>query len=260
MKKTFGFIVLRHVNSESTDVLWQQCCRCIRKIYNNPIIIIDDNSNKNIVSKNTFDNCSVIESEFPKRGEILAYYYFLKLKPFDKAIILHDSIYFNSPLDFSLITQCKFLWNFKHDWDNPQFEKSMINELKIPNETKNNLLELYESKDQWNGCFGAMSVISYDFLSNMESRYCFIKSLLPYVKERLTRMTFERIFGLLCISYLREIKHFENRKTMFGDIHRFIQLNYEPWGHYGWSGFFYPSYIKHDYNIKTPIVKVWCQR
>ena len=40
MKKTFGFIVLRHVNSESTDVLWQQCCRCIRKIYNNPIIII----------------------------------------------------------------------------------------------------------------------------------------------------------------------------------------------------------------------------
>ena len=43
---TTGFIILRHVNEKEHDNYWKTCYRTIRKFYNNPILIIDDNSNQ----------------------------------------------------------------------------------------------------------------------------------------------------------------------------------------------------------------------
>ena len=42
---TIGFIILRHVNNEKTNMYWQKCYKNIRQFYpENDIIIIDDNS------------------------------------------------------------------------------------------------------------------------------------------------------------------------------------------------------------------------
>ena len=56
---TFGFILLRHVNSVTSNLYWQQCYMNVRTLYpKQKIIIIDDNSDvaflqSNIVLYNT---------------------------------------------------------------------------------------------------------------------------------------------------------------------------------------------------------------
>ena len=78
----YGFIITRHVNSVTTNKYWNQSVKLIRNIYPlRKIVIIDDNSDQEFV-KTDFDyqNLTIIQSEFPKRGELLPYYYYLKYK------------------------------------------------------------------------------------------------------------------------------------------------------------------------------------
>ena len=73
----FGFIIIRNVISEKTNLYWQECYNCIRKYYNNLIIIIDDNSNEEFIKNNIIlENCNIIKSEYNGVGEILGYYYY----------------------------------------------------------------------------------------------------------------------------------------------------------------------------------------
>jgi hypothetical protein len=47
---SYGFIVLRHVNSALTNEYWNECVKCIRRFYpQKKIVVIDDNSNKDFV-------------------------------------------------------------------------------------------------------------------------------------------------------------------------------------------------------------------
>ena len=115
-KDTFGFIILRHVNNELTDKYWKRSYQCIRKYYpENKIMIIDDNSNYKYITNIELYNTVIVDSTYKKRGEILPYYYFLKLKPFKKAVIFHDSVFINSYIDFNKIEKYKLIWDFKHD-------------------------------------------------------------------------------------------------------------------------------------------------
>ena len=100
----YGFIIIRHINSVLTNEYWKECYTCIRKFYpNNQIIIIDDNSNDLFVNSEHFimTNTLIIKSEYPGRAELLPYIYYLKYKWFDKAIIMHDSIFIQQYIDFS---------------------------------------------------------------------------------------------------------------------------------------------------------------
>ena len=90
----FGFIITRHVNSERTNKYWNLCIRCIRRYYNNTIIVIDDNSNKSFIKADfEYKNVQFIQSEFPGAGELLPYYYFHLNKYFNNAVIIHDSVF-----------------------------------------------------------------------------------------------------------------------------------------------------------------------
>ena len=74
-----GFIILRNIINSMTNEYWKECYRCIRRLYpDNRILIIDDNSNKQFTSNELLNNTMIIESEFPKRGEFLPYYYYLR--------------------------------------------------------------------------------------------------------------------------------------------------------------------------------------
>jgi len=76
--QTLGFIILRHVNSSLTNNYWIRCYDSIRHFYpENSIIIIDDNSDLQFLTEKKLDNTTVINSEYPKRGELLPYYYYL---------------------------------------------------------------------------------------------------------------------------------------------------------------------------------------
>ena len=96
-----GFIILRHVNNTHTNQYWIYSYNCIRILYpENDILIIDDNSNYEYITNITLYKTTIINSEFPKRGELLPYYYYLNNKLFDIAVIIHDSVFITKKIDF----------------------------------------------------------------------------------------------------------------------------------------------------------------
>jgi len=228
-----GFIILRHVNNESTNKYWLHCYECIRKYYpENKIMIIDDNSDYKYITNEKLFNTFIINSEYSKRGEILPYYYYLYNKLFDNAVIFHDSVFINKYVDFK-IDKYKIIWEFEHHWDNIDDETKMI---KLFNDSE--LLNFYENKLLWKGCFGSMSVINHDFLCSVNQKYPLSK-LLDVIKNRSDRCCFERIIGCLL---QKEYK----KETLLGNIHNYIQIGI--------------GFSEKDTYSHLPIVKVFTGR
>ena len=229
----FGFIVLRHVNSEKSNKYWINCINCIRQFYpENKILIIDDNSNYSFIKEEKLYKTTIINSEYHKRGELLPYYYYLHNKLFDIAIIIHDSVFINKYIDFS-VDKYKLLWEFEHDWDQIRDETRMINCF-----NNKELLNFYENKNLWKGCYGGMSIITYDFLTYINSKYD-ISKLLNYVLNRDNRMSFERVIG--CI-----LQKEGDKNTLLGNIHEYCK-----WG---------LSFDEIDDYKHLPLIKCWTGR
>ena len=236
----FGFIVLRHVNNELTNNYWNHCYECIRKYYpENLILIIDDNSDYTYVTDDPLDNTMIIRSEYPKRGEFLPYYYYLKTNFCETAVILHDSAFIKKNINFN-VGNYKILLEFGRGCiDDPvsmPHQKTLLAALN--NQKLNNF---YNKKNLWKGCFGAMSVIKYSYLKSIDSEFR-IASLIPYITFRDIRCAFERIIGCLLQINL-------NEKSMLGPIN-----TYCPWG------LSYNEYLSHKYNNNLPLIKVWTGR
>lgn len=229
----FGFIIIRNVIDEESDMYWQECYISIRKFYNEKIIIIDDNSDKKYLTQNViFKNCKIIESKYKQRGEILGYYYLFKYNFFEKAIILHDSIFIKKKINFENYNNIPlFIFN-NHTWD----DDTLI--LKIMRKLKNVKLDIFTKKN-WNGCFGIMSVINYNFLKKINETYNFFDVIINNILNRDDRMALERIFG-----YIFFLENNQSNKSIFGDIH-----NYCEWG------LTFDDYINN--NIDLPCVKIW---
>ena len=227
----FGFIILRHVNSNITNEYWIHCYKCIREYYpENKILIIDDNSEYSKITNIELYETIIIQSEYPGRGELLPYYYYLHNKLFDSAIIIHDSVFINKKIDLS-VNNYKILWDFDHGSDKISNETKMID--------KFNNLELkqfYENKSLWKGCFGSMSIITHDYLVFINNKYD-ISKLLDCVKTRQDRKSFERVIACL-------LQIHSNNKSLFGDIHKYCK--------FGTNNF------KKKSNL--PFIKVWTFR
>jgi hypothetical protein len=209
-KDTIGFIILRHVNNDLTNKYWILCYECIRKFYpENSIMIIDDDSNYEYITEKQLYNTTVINSDYKRRGEILPYIYYLKNKLFDTAVIIHDSVFINKYIDFS-VDKYKIIWDFEHDWDQIEDETKMI---KLFNDDE--LLQFYENKDLWKGCFGGMSIIKHDFLTSINNKYD-IHKLLDCVLTRYNRCSFERVIACL-------LQIYEKRETLLGNIHKYCE-------------------------------------
>jgi hypothetical protein len=233
-----GFIILRHVNSEKTDNYWKNSYNKIRKYYNNKIIIIDDNSDNYYLREDILlNNCQIIKSEFKGAGEILPYYYFNKLHPFEKAVIIHDSVFFECKIIVEDIKDFIPLWHF----ENYSKEFNILNKLtKLTN--SNAIIDIY-NKGQWNGCFGAMSIINWDFLNMLENNHQLLSNLITEIKNREDRMSFERVISIVSQYYI-------NNKIcgLLGSIHNYCN----------WCTT-YEDYLNNK--IKNlPIIKVWTGR
>jgi len=187
-----GFIILRNVNSELTNNYWMHCYDCIRKFYpENAILIIDDNSNHKFIKEKELYKTTIIHSEYPKRGELLPYYYYLHNKLFDTAVILHDSVFINKEIDIT-VDKYKFLWEFDSKVQ-PQIEdeRKMI---KLFDDVE--LLNFYENRPAWYGCFGCMAIITHDYLTYINSKYD-ISKLLDCVLTRYNRCSLERVLACM---------------------------------------------------------------
>lgn len=237
---TFGFIILRHVNSHTTDQLWKNLYVSIRKFYpTNKIVIIDDNSSYTITQIPLF-NTILIQSEFPGRGELLPYYYYCKYNWFDNALILHDSTVIHKKFSWRTLTY-RFLFHFEtHDYDDVNRERQYIQLIK----NHQDVLDLYDS-GRWNGCFGMMTSINRNFLKLVNAKYGFHR-LIPYVKSRDDRMRMERVVACMLQTYSK-------KPSILGCIHDYpIAFKYN-----------YKNYIKDcksDTLPNYPVIKIWVGR
>ena len=245
---SFGFIITRHVNSEKTNKYWNQCVKLLRIHYpDSQIVIIDDNSNKDLVKADfEYKNLRIIESEYTGRGELLPYIYYLKNKWFDNAVIIHDSVFFHKTYDFSDVDDVMMLWFFYNN------DSEIGNIVRIADSLNNNKfikkLILEWDKNNWLSCFGVQSYINHNFLVDLDNKYK-LTNLLKVINNLIDRCALERLFGIL---FYIETK---NTKNLLGYINennsRSILCDYK-----------YDEYISlfNSGKILSPVVKVWSGR
>ena len=236
---TLGFIILRHVRNETTNNYWKLSYESVRKHYpENNIVIIDDNSNYEYINEEDekeLYKTIVIKSEYPGRGELLPYYYYVKNKWFDTACFIHDSVFINQYIDMN-VTDYKILWTIEHWYDHilvhdiEKMIKAFENE---------ELYYFYKQPHLWKGCFGCMSIVSHDYLTLLNEK-CDFSILLNFVTSREKRSAFERVIG--CLLQSNDTNNF-----LFCDIHNFgIPID---------TGFTKLNDYKH-----LPMTKVWSGR
>lgn len=252
----YGFIITRHVNSYETNAYWNQCVKLIRVHYPlKKIIIIDDNSNYIFVkADHQYKNIKIIQSEYPGRGELLPYVYYLKNKWFNNAVIIHDSLFFHKHIPFEKIKLPVIpLWHHPYDKDNlynllriSYYLKNNHNIQKILSGDSRNMM--LSNKNNFNLCFGGQCFINHNFLLILERKYN-ISNLVNAIKCRLDRMGLERILGILFnIEYSNKSKP--------------ISLCGEIFSHYKSFQYNYTNYINDFKRNKVPgvITKVWTGR
>jgi len=201
-----GFIITRHINNEITNKYWNEAYLCIRKHWSDTIVFIDDNSDKNYLKRiYHMENIIEIDSEYIRRGELLGYYYFYHNKFFDKAIIIHDSVFINEKIDFESVKDIAFLWSFSSNIKH-------LHERDILRKSNNCSLEKLYDSNNWIGCFGVMSVITHTAMVEIYERY-HMEKLLSLITNRSERMSLERIYALIVVDYLKGFP-----KIICGDI------------------------------------------
>ena len=240
-----GFIIIRHVNSKQSDYYWKECYTCIRKFYSNPVMIIDDSSNRDFLLENiVLTNCTVIyDKDHKGAAELLPYYYFHKLKPFDTAVILHDSVFIQQFVHFELNVgePVRFLWSITKQYDDDIFP--LIVELSINLFHYYQVIELYYRKTEWQGALGVMSVIQWEFLDKLDRTHKLFDGILYKLRTRDHRSALERVLPLLCY-----YSHPTISTSYFGDIHSYIRWG-TTFGEYLAGGV-----------MGLPVVKVWSGR
>jgi len=252
----YGFIITRHINSEKTNKYWNQCVKLIRTFYPfKQIIVIDDNSDQIFVrADHPYKNLTIIQSEYPGRGELLPYIYYLKYKWFSNAIIIHDSLFIHKRIPFEKFNMPVLpLWHHDYDKENVnnllRITSVLSNNYKIIkniNGSEINILGLNKNKSIL--CFGVQCYINLKFLELLENKYKITK-LVNVVTTRTDRCSLERIFGIL---FCQEFYGLEKIKSLFGDIiTKRLAFNYT-----------YDDYIIDVKKgiVHQPFVKVWTGR
>ena len=220
----FGFVISRCVRDANTNRYWQTCYRQIRKFHAEPILIIDDNSDPEQLTYLEMTNCQIIAGEFPGRAELLPYYYFYKLRPWRKAILMHDSVFLNTRIQPDPELQIKFLWHFPRQESVPADIPVLLGKLKDSTSLMQHFLS---HTSNWVGCFGCMSMLSWHFLDRLVKEFDFFK-LLEVVNTRARRMALERALGIICYESLPS---FTAAPSHFGHLSNLVtgesHYNYE---------------------------------
>ena len=254
---SFGFIITRHVNSEKSNKYWNRCVKLLRTFYpHRQIVIIDDNSNYAFVKSDAdYRNLTIIQSEFHGRGELLPYYYYIKNKFFENAVIMHDSLFLHKRVPFEAFNGRSVLplWFFnpdKEDINNSiRITEGLRNAQPVQESLKLTELTVFGlNHNKWSGCFGCQAYINHGFLLQIENKYR-ITSMLETIKIRRDRCCLERILG--CI-FSKENPGLVNKKGAFGNIMDVYQSYEYTFDHY-------MTDLKKG-TLPAYVIKVWTGR
>lgn len=254
------FILTRHVTSEQTNELWQECIRSIRRSYpTDPILIIDDHSNLEFLSTSLEEKENIlnISSEFPPGcGEALAYYYFYKMKIADTAIILHDSFWIQEPIPgLDQIRQnphfrIRYLLHFSIGHHDLHQETVLLNTLQNP---EGIVHQYHHFPLQKYGCQGTQSVISHRFITEMQEKH-HVFNTFPHIISRYHRMSMERVFAAIC-NYMSPELFDVTRVSVYGD---FFDNYVEKYEYTGYD--FFLANRERILEEKRPFIKIFSGR
>lgn len=209
-EEELGFIILRHVSSEENNRYWIKSYECVRKFHPEaPIMIIDDNSNPEFITNMVLYKTIIVYSEYPKRAEILPILYYYKYKIAKQAVLIQDSVFINIEIDVNVNTW-RTIWEFEHDWDQPEDERIMLDVFK-----NDELIAFYEDKSKWKGTMGVMMIINYDFLYQLFQKYDFYL-LINLIDGKYNRQSLERVFGCI-LTY--ESEH----SSLLGNMQKYMK-------------------------------------
>nr|WBF70450.1 putative F-box and FNIP repeat-containing protein [Megavirus caiporensis] len=216
---TYVFLIPIYTTEKlSSNTPCVKCINSIRKFYPIANIIIINDSPADIISnrdiKNYFSdiNLDVIHPE--TKGSACSYALnYLADSIYDYGIVIHDSTeivnYWDelNCLDFDV----KFLWffNVHYKWDkvivplNARVDNVITHTDEImqlypklsDSQFKKDFLDWYKEKNNWQGCFGNMVIVSKKFLLELDQNTQ-ILSLTNHVKTRRDRMCMESIFAM----------------------------------------------------------------
>jgi hypothetical protein len=246
---TYGFVVLRYVINEETNEYWNECVKRLNYFYPyRQIVIIDDNSKKEYVKElYKHRNISIYSSEYPQKGELIPFLYFLKYHWFQRMVFIHDSCFFHKRISFDkLLFPVMPLWHFNPDYEqthNIQVQLNQLNHSRILHtffEQKNTFLS---KRKEWYGTFGLMCIIDYEFLNLLNEKYK-LHNLTQVIKNRQHRCGLERTLSIL---FHKEFPLLKNCPSLLGCIFQ-----------YGIWNLKYETYKQNKYSL--PIVKVWSGR
>lgn len=187
-----GFVILRHVDSTKADGYWKLCYDSVRRLYaDEPVLIIDDDSDPALVTPHPTTNTTVVQSEYPGRGELLPFIYYLRHKISDRAVFLHDTVFLQAKVPFFDNMLYQHLWAAAdHCPDGHAGEVRMLGALKDPP------LALHSKKTRWFACFGAMVIITHEMLCSVDKAYT-LANLADVVLTKDDRRTFKRVVACL---------------------------------------------------------------
>jgi hypothetical protein len=193
----FGFIITRHVNSDKTNRYWNRNVKLLRTFYPRKlIVVIDDNSNPAFLRPfHDYKNFIVVQSEYPGRGELLPYIYYARNKWFERAVIIHDAVFFHKRINFEKFNNFPAIsmWHFNNTFNHYHLENS----LRIADALNfNDVIKVNLHKKNWVGCFGVQSYIRHNFLTLIMNKYN-INNLINVVTCRDDRCSLERIFAII---------------------------------------------------------------
>jgi len=248
MSEDLIFIITRCVRKEEHNRLFKECYKCIRKHYENPIYIIDDNSDQKVLEDYPMYGVEIIQSEFPGSGEILPYYYMYHRKLGKKAIILQDSMFIQCKLEINDVKDYKFLWHFNSRNSILEVgEKLRAVVMSIETRSQTLYEGIYDTlmEHKWHGCFGSCMIITLDFLNELQEKTRML-DLLGEIKVRSDRCMLERLIGIYTHYIInKDVKDVSLLGSIFQQSYNF--------------GLTYDEYVC-AYSILTKesaIIKVW---
>lgn len=221
VSKTTGFIIPSYIASEKHLDILREGIRKIRLYHDYPIVIINDHSPIDISAlSRDFNNVTIELSLMKARGEMNPYLHYYVNKYFDTAIIIHDSMHLKKKLEnIDKITDFKFIryfTNHRLHWafiPEPQTDYNkrfaiknhddlvfrLIEKIKDKNKSFYDFCKgIYYKKDEWIGCFGIQSIMSWNFLNELQAKTN-VLDLMEFMKDRRDRMAMESIFALACL-------------------------------------------------------------
>ncbi len=250
-----SFFMPVHVRDTEQKEMWKEALRCIRKFYKEQrIFIIIDNCefSKLGLDDNDYptENLIFIKSEFNGAGEFLPFYYYHKLKPTKKAIFIHDTIFIKQKFnenEINNVANFKFLWHFARDKNHHEDIQ-----LKLIKNLNNNeeLINYFNNKHLWHGCFGVAIIITHEFLDLLNNKYNLLY-LINKIKNKAERCALERVIAIIAFAELKWNINESSKYSLYGTIHDSVPHSFN---------FTFNDYKNKSNTLNANIIKCWVGR